>query len=67
LIVRELYEVIAALAGDGVSVLVVEQFADAALAVADRAAVMVHGRVVATGGPDDIAAELSTLYLGGAV
>jgi branched-chain amino acid transport system ATP-binding protein len=66
LIVRELYEVVASLAGDGVSVLVVEQFADAALAVADRAAVLVHGRVVATGGPDDIADELSTLYLGGA-
>lgn len=66
LIVRELYEVVASLAEDGVSVLVVEQFADAALAVADRAAVLVHGKVVATGGPDEIAPELSTLYLGGA-
>jgi branched-chain amino acid transport system ATP-binding protein len=65
LIVRELYEVVAALAEGGVSVLVVEQFADAALAVADRAAVLVHGRVVATGGPDEIAADLSRLYLGG--
>jgi branched-chain amino acid transport system ATP-binding protein len=67
LIVRELYEVVASLAEDGVSVLVVEQFADAALAVADRAAVLVHGQVVATGGPDEIASELSSLYLGGAV
>ena len=66
LIVRELYEVVASLAGDGVSVLVVEQFADAALAVADRAAVLVHGRVVAAGPPDEIATELTTLYLGGA-
>jgi branched-chain amino acid transport system ATP-binding protein len=65
LIVRELYDVVAALAADGVSVLVVEQFADAALAVADRAVVLVHGRVVAAGGPDEIGAELSTLYLGG--
>jgi branched-chain amino acid transport system ATP-binding protein len=64
LVVRELYEVVAGLAADGVSVLVVEQFADAALAVADRAAVLVHGRVVATGGPDEIADELATLYLG---
>jgi branched-chain amino acid transport system ATP-binding protein len=56
--------VVAGLAADGVSVLVVEQFADAALAVADRAAVLVHGRVVATGGPDEIADELATLYLG---
>ncbi|HKT04128.1 MAG TPA: ABC transporter ATP-binding protein [Rugosimonospora sp.] len=66
LIVRELYEVIGTLAGAGVSVLVVEQFAEAALAVADRAAVLVHGRIMATGGPADIAAQLSTLYLGGA-
>ena len=66
LVVKELYEVIIALAAEGVSVLVVEQFADAALAVADRAAVLVHGRVVATGRPDDIAGSLSDLYLGGA-
>ncbi len=66
LIVQELYDIIVDLAATGVSVLVVEQFADAALAVAHRAAVLVHGRVVAYGEPDDIADELSTLYLGGA-
>ncbi|WP_117213253.1 ABC transporter ATP-binding protein [Allorhizocola rhizosphaerae] len=66
LIVQELYDIIAALAATGVSILVVEQFADAALAVAHRAAVLVHGRVVAYGKPDDVADELSTLYLGGA-
>lgn len=65
LIVRELYDVVGALADSGVSVLVVEQFAEAALAVADRAAVLVHGQIVATGGPDEIAEDLSTLYLGG--
>lgn len=67
LIVRQLYDVVGSLADGGVSVLVVEQFAESALAVADRAAVLVHGKVVATGGPDEIASELSTLYLGGAV
>jgi branched-chain amino acid transport system ATP-binding protein len=67
LIVRELYEVIASLAEGGMSVLLVEQFADAALAIADRAAVVVHGRVVATGAPGEVASELSTLYLGGVV
>ena len=66
LIVRELYEVVASLAADGVSVLVVEQFADAALAVADHAAVLVHGRVVAVGAPGDIGPRLTTAYLGGA-
>jgi branched-chain amino acid transport system ATP-binding protein len=66
MIVRELYEVVGALAREGVAVLVVEQFADAALAVADRVVVLVNGRVAAAGGPDDITSELSTLYLGGA-
>jgi branched-chain amino acid transport system ATP-binding protein len=66
LVVRELYELVWALARDGVGVLVVEQFADAALAVADRVAVLAHGRVVASGSPEDIAPQLSTLYLGGA-
>jgi branched-chain amino acid transport system ATP-binding protein len=66
LIVRELYEVVASLAIGGVSVLLTEQFADAALAVADQAAVLVHGRVVAVGSPREIGSRLSTVYLGGA-
>jgi branched-chain amino acid transport system ATP-binding protein len=66
MVVAELYELIGALADQGVTVLAVEQFADTVLAVADHAAVMVHGEVVAAGDPDQISAELSTLYLGGA-
>jgi len=67
MIVRELYELIASVAADGTSVLVVEQFAESALAVADRAAVLVQGTVVAVGAPHEVRSRLSTLYLGGGV
>ncbi len=66
LIVEELYALVAQIAQDGVSVLVVEQFARRALAVAQYAVVMVGGRVTAVGQPADIEAELSAAYLGGA-
>ena len=66
LIVEELYELVGALARDGVSVLVVEQFAHTALAVAEYGAIMVGGRITAFGEPDDVADELSAAYLGGA-
>jgi branched-chain amino acid transport system ATP-binding protein len=65
LVVEELYGQVAALARSGVSVLVVEQFARVVMGVADRAALLVQGRVVATGHPADIESTLSTAYLGG--
>ena len=65
LIVEELYTIVGQVAEEGVSVLVVEQFAKTALAVAEFGAVMVHGRIVAMGQPQDIEAELSEAYLGG--
>jgi branched-chain amino acid transport system ATP-binding protein len=63
-VVAELYARVAELAADGVSVLVVEQFAHAVLEVADYATVLRAGRIAATGEPADVAAELSDLYLG---
>ena len=66
LIVEGLYESVAEIAEDGVSILVVEQFASAALRVADYAAVMHGGRIVATGEPAEIEQQLSELYFGGA-
>lgn len=66
LIVEELYGVVAQIAADGVSVLVVEQFARRALAVAQYAVIMVGGRITAVGEPADIESELSAAYLGGA-
>jgi branched-chain amino acid transport system ATP-binding protein len=64
LIVAELYELVAGIAAGGVSILVVEQFARTVLGVADHAVIMQHGRVLATGSPDDLEAELSAAYLG---
>lgn len=64
LVVSELYELVAQVAAGGVSILVVEQFARTVLGVADRAAIMVGGRVTAEGPPSDIEAELASAYLG---
>jgi branched-chain amino acid transport system ATP-binding protein len=65
LIVEELYGVVAQLASEGMSILVVEQFARTVLGVADIAALMTQGRVVRVGRPDELAADLSEAYLGG--
>ncbi len=65
LIVGKLYEIVAQVAEEGVSVLVVEQFARTVLGIADRAAIMLHGRITRVGPPDELAAELSSAYLGG--
>jgi branched-chain amino acid transport system ATP-binding protein len=66
LIVADLYEIIAGIAGEGVSVLIIEQYAQMALSVADYAAVMAHGRVRILGEPGDVAEQLHGAYLGGA-
>ena len=64
-VVSRLYEHVAEIARQGVAVLLVEQFAAAALSIADYAAVLVRGRVALHGRPDDaLRAELSDLYLG---
>ncbi len=63
LVVGELYEHIAALAADGVTVLVVEQFAHAVLPIADLAGVLVRGRLD-VGAPEQIADRLHDAYLG---
>jgi branched-chain amino acid transport system ATP-binding protein len=63
-VVSRLYEHVAQIAAQGVAVLVVEQFATAALAIADHAAVLVRGEVAAQGNPEALRADLSDLYLG---
>ncbi len=65
-IVGQLYEQVAAIAADGVSVLVVEQFARSVLGVADHAVVMAHGTVQWSGAANDLDEDLLTsTYLGG--
>lgn len=65
LIVAQMYDIVAQLAGEGIAVLVAEQFARAVLPIADAAALILNGRVVRVGAPADIENELSTHYLGG--
>jgi len=65
LIVEELYERVAELAAQGISILVVEQFAQAVLGVSNVASIMLHGRITRTGPPAEIAEELTEAYLGG--
>jgi branched-chain amino acid transport system ATP-binding protein len=65
MIVEELYGHVARIAASGVSILVVEQFARTVLGVADRAAIMAHGRIQRVGAPEELEEELSAAYLGG--
>jgi branched-chain amino acid transport system ATP-binding protein len=65
IVVDQLYETVGAVASEGTSILLVEQFARIVMDVADEAAVMVQGRIVETGRPRDLEATLSQAYLGG--
>lgn len=65
LVVENLYGVVGALAREGVTVVVVEQFAQFALKVAQWAVVLTGGRVVHSGPAADAATRLAELYLGG--
>ena len=64
IIIEELYEIVANVAREGVSILVVEQFAQTVLGVADEAVIMVHGEITAIGPPSELADQLSAAYLG---
>jgi ABC-type branched-subunit amino acid transport system ATPase component len=47
-----------------VAVVLVEQFATAALALADRAVIVENGRIRASGSPDAVRHQLRNAYLG---
>ncbi|MDQ1462208.1 MAG: branched-chain amino acid transport system ATP-binding protein [Actinomycetota bacterium] len=64
IIVEELYEHVRRIAASGLSILIVEQFAHEILGLADRAGIMLHGRLLHTGPPASIADELADAYLG---
>jgi branched-chain amino acid transport system ATP-binding protein len=66
-VVEELYGFVAGLARSGVTVILVEQFAEMALGVATRASVLVGGSIRLAGRPDEVRAGLHDAYLGGAV
>lgn len=64
-VVQSLYDEVRRLVERGLTILVVEQFAHEILGVADRAAIMLHGRLGAPGAPAEIAERLETAYLTG--
>jgi branched-chain amino acid transport system ATP-binding protein len=64
LVVQSLYDVVAQLVEEGISVLLVEQFARVVLTIADIAAIMLQGRVTEVGSPAVIESQLSAAYLG---
>lgn len=64
LVVRELFSTLERLAAAGLSILIVEQFADLALDMAHRAVVLAHGHIVTEGPPDEVRSQLSAAYLG---
>ncbi len=64
LIVEQLYETVAQVAASqAMAILIIEQFAHDVLGVATRAGVMIHGRLVSVGTPDEIAGTISDAYL----
>lgn len=64
-IVSELYNDLARIAQhEALTVVLVEQFARTVLAIADFAAVVAGGVVVAAGRPDEIGQQLESIYLG---
>ncbi|MGB8649814.1 MAG: ABC transporter ATP-binding protein [Mycobacteriales bacterium] len=65
-VVAELYELVAQLAHEGITILLVEQFARTALAVADFAAVMSGGVITTVGQPSDVTDAVTDAYFGGA-
>jgi branched-chain amino acid transport system ATP-binding protein len=69
LIVRQIFDLIRTIKADGVTVLLVEQNARAALAAADYGYVLETGRLVLAGPARDLAADrrVQQAYLGGAV
>jgi branched-chain amino acid transport system ATP-binding protein len=64
LIVDSLYGVVRELAKEGMTIVVVEQFAEFALDVAQDAMVMAGGRVAHAGPASEVGARLHELYLG---
>ncbi len=65
IVVQRIYEIVAQVAAGGISILVVEQFAQAVLGIADRAAIMVNGEISHVGTPAELRSALSGAYLGG--
>ena len=65
-VVADLFAIVAGLRGEGIAVVMVEQFVTQALKVADVAVILEQGHVVASGPPSELAeGQLAAAYLGG--
>lgn len=64
LVVANLYEIVAQVSQEGVSILVSEQFARTVLGIAQYAAIVLHGSITRVGTPAELEDELSAAYLG---
>jgi len=64
-IVEELYAVLGRIAREGLTIIVVEQFAAEVLKVADSAAILINGRITYHGAPEVVNDMISSAYLGG--
>jgi branched-chain amino acid transport system ATP-binding protein len=63
LVVQELYELVGQLSTQGMTVVLVEQFVTTALSVANRAAIMIQGRIDREGEPHEMAEAALGAYL----
>ncbi len=63
-IVEDLYGQVAQIAAEGISILIVEQFARTVMEVADVVGLMLSGHMVQVGRPEELERELSRAYLG---
>jgi len=68
-LVRQVFEILASIQREGISLLLVEQNARAALAVSEHAYVLERGQIVLDGPARDLAQDerLKAAYLGGDV
>jgi branched-chain amino acid transport system ATP-binding protein len=65
IIVDQLYDIVGQLvASEGLTIVMVEQFVQTALSIADEAAIMVNGSLVKQGKPAEIRSEVVGAYLG---
>jgi branched-chain amino acid transport system ATP-binding protein len=64
IIVETLFGIVRKLTRTGVTIVVVEQFADVVLEFADSVAVMAQGKVRSVGTPSEVRGEIESAYLG---
>jgi ABC-type branched-subunit amino acid transport system ATPase component len=65
IIVDQLYDIVGQLvASEGLTIVMVEQFVQTALSIADEAAIMVNGELVKRGKPAEVHSEVVSAYLG---